>query len=55
MSDYKRIKPSMEGLEENYVLRTADMAYIPFDPANSDYQGYLEWLKDGNIPDPPDL
>ena len=24
---------------------------IPFDPANTDYQEYLEWVKAGNTPE----
>jgi hypothetical protein len=34
------------------VLRTADNAFIPFDPDNTDYQAYLLWLAEGNTPTP---
>ena len=41
------------------IIRIADGASIPADPANTDYANYLEWVADGNtataadaIPDP---
>lgn len=34
------------------VRRVQDGAWIPFDPANVDYQAYLKWLDEGNTPLP---
>ena len=34
------------------ILRDEDQAFIPADPANIDYQGYLAWLDEGNEPKP---
>jgi len=34
------------------VIRTTDNAYIPFDPANVDYQQYLKWIAEGNVAQP---
>lgn len=36
------------------IKRIADNAYIPLDPANTDYAKYLEWLAEGNKPLPAD-
>lgn len=34
------------------IVRVADSAYIPADPANTDYAAYLAWLAEGNTPEP---
>lgn len=34
------------------ILRTTDGAFIPTDPANTDYAAYLAWLEEGNTPEP---
>ena len=40
------------------ILRIADNAWIPLDPANRDYREYLDWVAAGNeplpAPEPPE-
>jgi len=48
---YKLIK-SLVTNDIKVVRRLSDNAFIPFDPANTDYQEYLKWLEAGNQPLP---
>jgi hypothetical protein len=45
---------TMTGAEAQCIKRIADNAFIPFDPANTDYAEYLAWLEAGNTPLPAD-
>ena len=51
---YKKLINRMTGEEANTIKRLDADVYIPFDPANTDYQEYLEWLAEGNEPLPAD-
>ncbi len=48
---YKIIKNPFSN-EITSILRLSDTTFIPFDPGNRDYQEYLEWLAQGNEPEP---
>jgi len=48
---YKQCKNLETGVISDCVKRIADNAFIPFDPANTDYQAYLKWVADGNTPE----
>ena len=50
---YKKIKQIGDQVPCG-VLCLSNKAFIPFDPANTDYQAYLKWLEDGNEPLPAD-
>jgi len=42
--------------QSDTILRLADNAFIPQDPANIDYKEYQDWLAEGNTPEPaPEL
>jgi len=41
-------------VEPKSIIRLADMATIPFDPDNTDYQKYLAWVAEGNTPQEAD-
>ena len=55
---YKLIAPPAiageTNLQPNIVFHIPSNTYIPFDPTNTDYQEYLEWLAEGNTPQPAD-
>ena len=40
--------------DNDTIIRIADGASIPADPANRDYAEYLEWVEEGNTPDAAD-
>jgi hypothetical protein len=51
---YKQLKNLDGTIRSDVIFRTSDNSFIPFDPANTDYQAYLKWLELGNTPEPAD-
>ena len=50
---YKQIKNLLTNEVNNEMIyRVVDNTFIPFDPANTDYQAYLKWVAEGNTPLP---
>jgi hypothetical protein len=47
-----RLHPQNWLCDQQFVERIEDNAFIPPDPANTDYQAYLAWLQAGNTPEP---
>ena len=48
------IKPIGSDTAPVVAVLKDDAWSIPFDPANTDYQVYLKWIAEGNIPLPAD-
>jgi hypothetical protein len=51
---YKKVNDIDGNIDTSVIKRIEDGACIPIDEANTDYQEYLEWIAEGNEPEPAD-
>ena len=53
---YKQIKIGTGQIDTQRIVKTFEGVkyYIPFDPENTDYQEYLEWVAEGNTAEAAD-
>lgn len=54
MTKYKIAQKDPLSNAKPSIIRLDDMAWIPQDERNTDYQEYLTWLAEGNTPEPAD-
>ena len=59
MSNYQYVKDSMTGETRTDIIKKltddpGSFVFIAFREDNVLYQDYLEWLAEGNTPQPPD-
>ena len=54
MDKQYKLQNSPDGTTPVAVTIIGQAITIPFDPANTDYQEYLQWVAEGNTPEPAD-
>jgi hypothetical protein len=52
---YKELNTNIHGEQQKHIIRdngNGGFTSFPADPANTDYQAYLAWVAEGNVPTP---